>query len=252
MQASPVPADILDQAHQELLLRHDSVRNAVLRTLYAWFNLTLLLSFGWPALVVFFEAPLASVENTPADWFFLRIGVPLVVLGVAIRLWYGSAVPVFVGHPKHLAHLRTIGPVWTQSLIFIVLLAGVLSAVLFASDQEPAAKVLSFGLVEAAAMQVAVSGYVKSALEAVGAAPSRSFWVCAVLFGAMFTLRGGVAAGIQPDAAAGLVFAGSLAGFAAGFMLGAATIYLRDRLVTIYPGIILQWLVVAMIPAVVG
>ena len=252
MRASPIPAQELARASTELIARYDSGRNAILRTLYAWLNLTLLLSFTWPALVVFFEAPLSSVPNTPVDWYLLRLTAPAAVLIIGARLWWTSGAPVYVASPARLAGLRELGPLWTQLQFFVLLLSLVLTAVLFASDPTSALKASLFGLVEAAAIQVVISGYVKTTLESLGAQPSRAFWICAVLFGVVFALRGGLAAAIQPDSIASVVFAAGAAGFVAGLALGVIFLYLRDRTASLFPAIVLNWLVVALIPAMVS
>jgi len=252
MKTSPVPAAELERAHDGLILRYDSDRNAILRTLYGWLNLTMLLSFVWPALVVFFEAPLASVANTPRDWFILRISAPIVVLVVSARLWRASGVPGHVAKLARITELRALGPVWIQVLSFIVLLSLALSAVLIVDDLPSALKVVCFGLAEAAAIQVMVPGYVKTSLETLGGAPSRVFWICVILFGITFALRGGLAAAIQTDSVASVVAGASLGGLGAGLLLGIAFVYLRDRTASLLPGFMLQMLVVTLIPTVVG
>ena len=252
MRASPIPESELTRASAELIARYDSGRNAILRTLYAWFNLTLLLSFTWPALVVFFEAPLSSVPNTPTDWYLLRLAAPAAVLLIGARLWWTSGAPVYVASPSRLAGLRELGPLWTQLQVFLLLLSLALTVVLIVSDPPSALKATLFGLVEAAAVQVMISGYVKTTLESLGALASRAFWTCAVLFGVVFALRGGLAAAIQPDSITSVVIAAGAAGFVAGLALGIVFLYLRDRTASLLPAIFLNWLVVALIPAVVS
>jgi hypothetical protein len=252
MRPSPVPQDELEQAYDALIARYDSDRNAILRTLYAWFNLTLLLSFGWPALVVFFEAPLSSVANTPSDWFALRVAIPAIVLASGAWIWRSSGVPGYVASPARIAGLHTLGPLWTQLQLFVVLLSCALAGVLLVSDPTAALKVLLFGLVEAVMLQVVIAGYVKTTLEVLEAQASRAFWICVVLFGVVFALRGGLAAAIQPDSVSSVVAAAAAAGFVAGFALGVAFVYLRDRTASLLPAIILQWLIVALVPAVVS
>ncbi len=252
MNPSPVPASDLERAHAGLILRYDSERNAILRTLYGWLNLTLLLSFAWPALVVFFEAPLLNVANTPLDWFLLRIGAPATVLIVSARLWWASGVPGHVANPARVGDFRSLGPIWIQILAFIILLSLALSAVLLIDNPSHAAKVLLFGLVEAAAIQVVLPGYVKTSLETVGGDPSRVFWICVFLYGITFALRGGLAAAIRPDSIPSVVAGASVGGLIAGLILGFAFVYLRDRTASLLPGIVLQCLVVALVPTVVG
>jgi membrane protease YdiL (CAAX protease family) len=123
---------------------------------------------------------------------------------------------------------------------------------LLLSDASAAAKVLGLGLCEALAIQVIIPGYVKSALEALEAAPRRAFWICVVLFGIVFGLRAALAAAIQPDAEAGFVLAAAIALAVAGMALGVVFVYLRDRTSTLLPGILLHWLVIAIVPAAVG
>jgi hypothetical protein len=250
--ASPVPAADLAVAQRELMLRYGSDRNATLRTLYAWFNLTLLLSFAWPTLAVFFDAPVSSPENTPADWLIMRAAGPLIVFGVGLRIWLASGAPLYVASLARFRSLAMLGPLWTQLLAFLVILTLVLSAILFLSDPGSALKVLSLGLAEALALQFVVSGYVKTVLEVLEADPSRIFWICAALYGVMFGLRGGLAAAIQPDAEAAFVLGAGVASALGGVVLGALFVYLRDRTSSLYPGVVLTWLIIAIIPAVVG
>lgn len=252
MRASPVPAPDLERAYDGLIARYDSERNAILRTLYAWFNLTLLLSFAWPALVVFFEAPLSSVANTPFDWYLLRVAAPVAVLIIGFRLWWASGVPLYVARPERIAELRSAGTILIQLFAFILLLAIALSIALLISDPSAALKVLIFGLIEAAAVQVVISGYVKTTLEAMEAQASRVFWISVALFGVVFALRGGLAAAVQPDSVPSVVTGASVAGGLAGIGLGIAFVYLRDRTGSLLPGIILQWLIIALVPAIVG
>lgn len=252
MTASPIPPAELQSARAHLLLAHGSERNALLRTLYAWLNLTLLLSFAWPALVVFFDAPVVSPANTPADWFTLRLAAPIIVLAVAGRIWWASGVPGFVAMPERTSGLFTGSIVLMQVQVFLIGLTIVLGLILLLSDASAAAKVLGLGLCEALAIQVIIPGYVKSALEALEAAPRRAFWICVVLFGIVFGLRAALAAAIQPDAEAGFVLAAAIALAVAGMALGVVFVYLRDRTSTLLPGILLHWLVIAIVPAAVG
>ena len=250
--ASIVPVADLECGFETLILRYDSERNALLRTCYSWLNLTLLMSFLWPALVVYADAPLVSVAHTPGNWFMARLAAPAAALVAGALIWRASGVAGYVAAPARLFEMRALGAVWVQALAFIVCLSFALAGVLLASEPTAALKVMLFGLVEAAAVQCVLAGYVKTTLETLGGRASRIFWISAILFGIVFALRGGLAAAIQPDAGVGLIAAAGSAGAVAGVALGISFTYLRDRSASLFPGIVLQWLVVALIPAVVG
>jgi hypothetical protein len=250
--SSPIPAADLETARAHMMLAYGSERNALLRTLHGWFNLTLLLSFAWPALVVFLDAPVVHPANTPIDWYALRLAAPLVVLAVAARLWRASGVPGFVARPERTSSLFTGSMMQLQVHVFLIGLSVVLGIVLLLSDASAAAKVMGLGLAEALAFQAIIPGYVKSTLEVFDAAPRRAFVICAALFGMVFGLRAALAAAIQPDAELGYILAAAIALSIAGAALGALFLILRDRSASLIPGIFLHWLVVAILPAAVG
>lgn len=252
MRASPVPAAELEAAQRELILRFGSERGATLRALYAWLNLTLLLAFAWPLLVVFFDAPSATPANTPGDWFALRLAAAVLVVAIALRIWWASGAPRHVAARSGLRDLAGSGQLWIQVTAFLAILTVVLAVVLLLSDPSAAAKVLLLGCFEALALQLIVPGYVKTTFEALEADPRRAFWVCVALLALTFALRGALVAAVEPDAASEVVIGAGIALGLAGVVLGAAFVYLRDRTGSLLPGFLLAWLVLAIVPAVAG
>lgn len=252
MRASPVPAAELEVAQRELVLRFGSERGATVRTLYAWLNLTLLLVFAWPLLVVFFDAPSVTPADTPGDWFALRLAAPVLVTAIALRIWWASGAPRHVAVRAGLRDLAASGQLWIQVTAFLAILTVVLAVVLLLSDPTAAAKVLLLGLFEALAIQLIVPGYVKTTFEALEADPGRAFWICVALLALTFALRGTMVAAVEPDVAPEVVAGAAIALGLAGVLLGAAFVYLRDRTGSLLPGILLAWLVLAIVPAVAG
>lgn len=252
MRASPVPAAELEVAQRELVLRFGSERGATVRTLYAWLNLTLLLVFAWPLLVVFFDAPSVTPADTPGDWFALRLAAPVLVTAIALRIWWASGAPRHVAARAGLRDLAASGQLWIQVTAFLAILTVVLAVVLLLSDPTAAAKVLLLGLFEALAIQLIVPGYVKTTFEALEADPGRAFWICVALLALTFALRGTMVAAVEPDVAPEVVAGAAIALGLAGVLLGAAFVYLRDRTGSLLPGILLAWLVLAIVPAVAG
>jgi len=252
VRASPVPAAELEVAQRELVLRFGSERGATVRTLYAWLNLTLLLVFAWPLLVVFFDAPSVTPADTPGDWFALRLAAPVLVTAIALRIWWASGAPRHVAVRAGLRDLAASGQLWIQVTAFLAILTVVLAVVLLLSDPTAAAKVLLLGLFEALAIQLIVPGYVKTTFEALEADPGRAFWICVALLALTFALRGTMVAAVEPDVAPEVVAGAAIALGLAGVLLGAAFVYLRDRTGSLLPGILLAWLVLAIVPAVAG
>lgn len=252
MRASPVPAAELEVAQRELVLRFGSERGATVRTLYAWLNLTLLLVFAWPLLVVFFDAPSVTPADTPGDWFALRLAAPVLVTAIALRIWWASGAPRHVAVRAGLRDLAASGQLWIQVTAFLAILTVVLAVVLLLSDPTAAAKVLLLGLFEALAIQLIVPGYVKTTFEALEADPGRAFWICVALLALTFALRGTMVAAVEPDVAPEVVAGAAIALGLAGVLLGAAFVYLRDRTGSLLPGTLLAWLVLAIVPAVAG
>lgn len=252
MRASPVPAAELEVAQRELVLRFGSERGATVRTLYAWLNLTLLLVFAWPLLVVFFDAPSVTPADTPGDWFALRLAAPVLVTAIALRIWWASGAPRHVAVRAGLRDLAASGQLWIQVTAFLAILTVVLAVVLLLSDPTAAAKVLLLGLFEALAIQLIVPGYVKTTFEALEADPGRAFWICVALLALTFALRGTMVAAVEPDVAPEVVAGAAIALGLAGVLLGAAFVYLRDRTGSLLPGFLLAWLVLAIVPAVAG
>ena len=224
-----------------MIARYGSPRSAAGSTLFSWLNLTLLLAFGWPALGVFFDAPTVSIENTPADWFALRLGVAVAGGGLTLLLWKLSPVTVHVATPQAVVEIFRKGIFWTQAVLFLAGVSLLLSVLLLEADPGPASKVVIFGLVEAIAIQALLSGYMKSALDVLF--PNRqSFLYTLGLFAAFFGLRSFAFAVTAAGGGENTILA-LLAGGLLGVVFGAVSLLLRDRSGSLLPGILVHWIV---------
>lgn len=246
---SPIPEDRRAGAQGRVIAHFGSERYAALRALYHWLNLTLLLTFPWPALVTFFDAPSVRPENTPSDWFLLRLAAPVAAFLVAAHFWRSSGVPGDVAGPGHAIQLVSRGRLIGQIVLFLVGLSVVASIVLLLDDPTRATKALTLGLAEALAIQTLIAGYVKSTLETLDGKPVNIFALCLALFALSFAIRAGLAAGIQQDASGTLIAGGIIGGAAVGLLVGAVSLVLRDHTASLAPGVALQLLLVAIIPA---
>ncbi|CAN5207431.1 hypothetical protein BH23CHL1_BH23CHL1_26140 [soil metagenome] len=233
-----------------MVARYGSPRSAVGSTLFSWLNLSLLLAFGWPALVVFFDAPTVSIENTPADWFALRLGVAVVGGGLTLLLWKLSPVTVYVATSRAVVGIFRKGMFWTQAVLFLAGVSLLLSALLLEADPGPAGKVVVFGLVEAIAIQVLLSGYMKGALDVLF--PSRqSFLYVLGLFAAFFSLRSFAFAVTASGGGENTILA-LLAGGLLGIVFGSVSLMLRDRSGSLLPGILVHWVVLHLVVPYLG
>lgn len=234
---SPGPGGGLD--HALMMTRYGTLRSAAGATLFSWINLTLLLTFGWPALVVFFDAPSVAIENTPLDWFVLRLGFVVTGALLTVVLWMLSPAPVAVATLRSVAGIARRGMIWTQAVLILTGISVLLSVLLLLADPDPALKVISFGLLEAIAVQTLLSGYMKSAFDVL--VPGRqSFLSVLGLFAAFFALRSFALAVVATGGGENEVLA-LLAGGVLGAVYGAVSLLLRDRSGSLLPGILLHW-----------
>lgn len=233
-----------------MIARYGSSRSAAGSTLFSWLNLSLLLAFGWPALVVFFDAPAVSIENTPDDWFALRLGVAAAGAGLTLLLWKLSPVTVHVATRRAIMGIFRKGIFWTQAVLFLAGVSLLLSALLLETDPGPASKVVSFGLVEAIAIQALLSGYMKSALDVLF--PIRqSFLYVLGLFAAFFGLRSFAFAVTAANGGENTILA-LLAGGLLGVAFGVVSLFLRDRSNSLLPGILMHWIVFHLVVPYLG
>lgn len=216
--------------------------------MYTWLNLTILLTFGWPALVSFFGAPAGTPDETPAEWLLPRLMIPLVTGLLVARFWRTSQVPADVARPKAALRLFTAGQVWPQVVLFLTGLLVALAIYIVVVDPAAGLKVLLLGLAETLVIQMLVAGFVKSTFEVLDAEPLRAFLICTGFFALTFAARSGIAAAQQSSPGEVSIMAATLAGVVAGGLVGAVTLFLRDRSGSLYPGVVAQLLVVAIIP----
>lgn len=246
---SPIPDERRAGAQARVVAYFGSERDAALRALFQWLNLTLLLMLPWPAVVTFLDAPSVRPENTPFDWFLLRLAAPLVVLLITVRFWRLSGAPGEVATARPVVELISQNRLIGQIVLFLVGLALSTSALLLLNDPSRAAKTLSVGLAESLAIQVLIAGYVKSVLETLDGQPVSIFLACLALFAVTFAIRSTLAALIQPDATAGLVIGALGGGIIVGLVIGAGSLMLRDRTASLVSGVALQLLLATIIPA---
>ena len=230
-----------NRVQRELIAYYGSFRSAVGSILFLWLNVSLLLAFSWPVLVIIFEAPSVAVEDTPIDWFVLRLGIALFGLVVTLFLWHLSPVPMRVATLQAVADVFKRGVLWTQVLLILAGVSLVLAAMLIASDAGPATKLVIFGLVEAVAIQALFGGYVKSAFDVLFKS-WQAFLSVVGLFALFFGLRSMAFAMTAIDGDENYMLA-LAAGSAFGVILGAVTLLFRDRSGSLLPGILLHWTV---------
>ncbi|RIK46593.1 MAG: hypothetical protein DCC58_02645 [Chloroflexi bacterium] len=230
------------------LARHGSVRSFVLRTLYSWFTLTILFTFTWPLLVVYFDAPAVSIDETPLDWFQVRFLLLLLTAIAAGWLWWVSPAPVEVANPERFTALFRRGKAWPQAIVFLVGLSLLLALLLVLENPAGGGKVVAFGLVEAALIQVLLAGYMQSFFELV-LDDARSYLASLGLFALTFAIRGGLASTTQDDLGQDLFVVALLAGAVVGLVAGGLSLFLRARSGSIVPAVFVYWLLFSILPA---
>ena len=221
--------------------RHGSLRAFILRTLYSWLTLTILFTFTWPLLVVYADAPSVIAEDTPGGWFQIRLLFALLTCIAAAWLWWVSPAPVDAGRPERALALLKRGKIWPQVIVFLAGLALLLSAVLILGDPAKGLKVASFGLVEALAVQILLTGYMFG-MFAMVLEDSRAYLATLGLFALTFAIRGGLASSTQDDLGQDLFIVAVAAGAVVGLAVGGVSLLLRARSDSLLPGVLLYWL----------
>lgn len=220
----------------------------MLRTLTAWLNLSILLAAGWPLIVIIFDAPSVNPEHLPVGWFILRTAIPVAALLATVALWRASGASLETLRPRAL--VPNLGNrISTQILIFLVGLTIVLSVLLLLDRPVDGIQVILYGLAESAAVQLLVPGFVLGTLETLRVSERRSFWLCLVLLALTVTLQTVALTGVQDDATLGAVLNALVAGLLVGGLFGWLWLWLRDRTGSIWPGVLAQLLLIALIPA---
>jgi hypothetical protein len=229
-----------DLAARLIIARYGSERGAIWSTLFIWVNLSLLLAFGWAAMVVAFDAPAVGVETLPADWFVLRWLIVTAAAGLTILFWRTSQVPTYSMSREAVEAIFQRGILWTQGTIFLMGVTFVLAALLLLANPQQAAQLLSYGVVEVFAIQALFTGYVKTAFDIL-LDRARGFWIVTGLFAAFFGLQSMAIAITAVDAGQNYLLA-LIAGAFLGGAVGSVSLMLRDRSGSILPGILFQLL----------
>lgn len=231
----------IDPAARLVIARYGSQRNAIGSTLFIWVNLGLLLAFGWAAMVVAFDAPAIGVEVLPGDWYAIRLGLVVLGAGLAVMFWRSSQVPTRSMSREAVDGIFQRGVLWSQVMIFLIGVTGVLAAFLLIANPERASKLLAYGVVEVFAVQALFTGYMKTAFNIL-LDRTRAFLVVTGLFAVFFGFQSMAIAitAINAGQNYGLAF---VAGAFLGVVLGSVSLFLRDRSESILPGFLLQLLI---------
>jgi len=228
----------LDVDPRVVVARYGNQRAAVGSTLFAWLNLTLMLTFGWPALVVLFDLPSMSIERMPMDWFLVRFGILLAAAVLTVFFWRSSPVPTWVLSREAAVGVFQRGVLWTQGTLVLLGVCLVLAVMLLLANQGQAARLLAFGIVDAFAVQALMSGYMKTAFDIL-LDRRQSFLLVLGLFTAFFGLQSMAlaVAAVDSDQSALLAL---IAGATLGAVLGSVSLLLRDRSSSLLPGYLLH------------
>lgn len=235
----------LDGAARLIIARYGSKRVAIGTTMFAWVNISLLLAFGWAALVVAVDAPAMGVEHLPGDWFAVRLAIVLVGAALTIQFWRSSMVPMTSLSIVAARDTYRKNMLWTQGMLFLTGISLVLGVLLLMIDPGQATKLLVFGIVEVFAIQALFNGYVKTMLEAL-LDRSRSLMIVVGLFAAFFGLQSFALAVTSVNAGQNYWLA-LLAGAFLGTMVGVVTALLRERAGSLWPGFLVQLLVFSLL-----
>jgi hypothetical protein len=223
-------------------------RNATLRVLNAWFNLTLVYVMAWPLFVVVFDAPLDQPGELPFSWFLLYLVPPLVVLAVDVRLWRVNRLSYAPLRWQPAAAMLGQGG-WRQQLaIVLVVLPVVCTVLLFAAEPLGAAQVLVGGLLRALALQALIAGYVKGMLEQLGAHASRAYWFGVGMFTLTVAAETAIAVAARQNPSLEELLLAFSAGAVLGLVLGLASMSLRGHTGSLIPGVLLQLLLFGLLP----
>jgi uncharacterized membrane protein len=230
-----------DLVSRLLIERHGSQNGAIGSILFVWLNLSLLMAFGWASLVLVFDAPAIGIEVLPIDMYVIRLSIILTAAVVTVILWRSSDVP---NHPMSMQSVDGLfqrNVFWTQGMLFLIGVTLVLSAFLLMMDVGQATKLLLFGVVEVFAIQALLAGYVKTAMDAL-LSKGRSFLLVTGLFAVFFACQS-LAIAVSTDESGQNYFLAFSAGAFLGLIVGAISLFLRDRAVSILPGFLVQLMV---------
>ncbi len=218
--------------------RFGSERSFVFRTLYTWLTLTILYLGVWPMLVIYAGAPGVDPEDTPLDWYQLRLLAPLLTALAAGWLWQASPVPAETAARERVVALARRGRLWPQVLLFMAGTIAVVALFLLAEDAGGGLRLLLLTLAEAAVIGVVISGYLHGALDLV-LRPRQATLAASGLYALTFAMRAMLAVASQES---GDVLVALAAGLLAGLLIGLAAGGLRAASGSIVPGILGLWL----------
>lgn len=235
----------MDGAARLIVARYGSQRVAIATTMFVWVNLSLLLAFGWAALVVSFDAPAVGAELLPADWYVVRLAIVVVAAGLTFQFWRSSLVPMTSATITAARNTYRKSMLWTQGMLFLTGISVALAVLLLTINPGQAGKLLLFGILEVFVVQALFNGYVKTMLEAM-LDRSRSLMIVVGLFAAFFGLQSFAIAVTAVDTGQNYWLA-LLAGAFLGAMVGTVTTLLRDRSGSILPGFLVQLLVFSLL-----
>lgn len=232
-------------AERLILARYGTQRVAIGATLFFWVNLSLLLAFGWAALVVAFDAPTVDASRLPTDWFILRMVIVLVSAALTAQFWRSSTVPTTSATVAAALNTYRINMLWSQGMLFLTGTSLVLAVLLFLTNPGQATKLLLFGIIEVLTIQVLFNGYVKTMLE-IMLDRTRSLLIVVGLFAAFFGLQSFAIAVTSVNAGQNYALA-LLAGAFLGAVVGLSTALLRERSASIWPGFLVHLLVFSLV-----
>lgn len=222
-----------------VVARFGSERSFVLRTLYTWLTLTFLYLGVWPMLVIYAGAPGANPEDTPLDWYQLRLLAPLLTAAAAGWLWHVSPVPTTTAARERVVELARTGRVWPQVLLFLSGTIVVVTLFMLGESASGGVRLLLLTLVEAAVIGIVVSGYLHGALDML-LRPGQAALAASGLYALTFAMRAMLAVASQESG--GDVLVALAAGLLAGALIGLAAAGLRAASGSIVPGILALWL----------
>lgn len=223
-------------------------RNATIRVLYAWFNLSLIYVMAWPVLVVAFDAPLDQPGELPFAWFLLYLVPPLAVLAVDVRWWRINRLSTEPLQWQRAAVMLGQGGWQRQLAVVLVVLPLVCTVLLFAAEPLGAAQALGAGLVRALALQVLIAGYVYGMLAQLGAHSSRTYWLGVGMFTVTVAAETAIAVAARQNPGLDELLLAFSAGALLGVLLGFASMSLRGHTGSIIPGVLLQLLLFGLLP----
>ena len=222
-----------------IVARYGSVRSFVLRALYTWLTLTILYLGLWPMLVIYAGAPGVNPQDTPLEWFQLRLLAPLLTAVVAGWLWRVSPVPTDTADRERIVALARRGRLWPQVLLFLAGTIVVIAVFMLAANFSGGSRLLLVTLAEAAVMVIIVSGYLHGALDLV-LKPHQATLAVGGLYALTFAMRAMLSTASQESGGDTLV--ALVAGLIAGLLIGLAAAGLRAASGSIIPGIFSLWL----------